>query len=99
MDNVTGWNELMDGHLIIASFTMFDTALAGWVIAILFLVYQFMLYLKTKNLTLCWTTGLFFASLYGASTFVKAISVQVIFIILVFELAGILFLLIWPNEK
>ena len=89
--NVTGWNYLMDGQLINASFIMFNTAFAGWLVAILFIIYQFMLILKTNNLTLAWVTGLFFASLYAASVLVKSISIQIIFIILVFELAGILY--------
>lgn len=95
MVNATGWNELYDGQLIAAAFTMFDTAFAGWTVAILFIVYQFMLILKTKNMTLAWSTGLIFASLFAVSQFVKAISVQVIFIILVFELGAILYLMLW----
>lgn len=91
MANATGWTQLFDGQLISAAFTMYDAAFAGWVVAILFFVYQFMLILKTRNLTVAWITGLFFASLYAVSTFVKAVSVQFIFILLVFELAGIIY--------
>lgn len=95
--NVTGWSQLMDGNLILAAYTMYDAsnAFAGWFVVILFFVYQFMLLMKTHNLTISWITGIFFASLYAISYFVKPISIQVIFILLVFELAGILYLLIW----
>jgi len=93
--NTTGWTQLMNTDLIGAVFIMYDTAFVGWVVALLFLVYQFMLILKTRNLTLSWVTGLFFASLYAVSVFVKPISIQVIFVLLAFELAGILYLLIW----
>jgi len=93
--NATGWNELYNGQLIAAAFTMFDTAFAGWTVVILFVLYQFMLILKTRNMTLAWTTGIMFASLFAVSQFVKPISVQVIFIILVFELGAILYLLLW----
>lgn len=92
---VCGWAYLMDANLVGAAFAMYDAAFAGWVVAILFFVYQFMLILKTQNLTLSWVTGLFFASLYAVSVFVKPISIQVIFVLLAFELAGILYLLIW----
>ena len=105
MVNATGWAELMDGNMIKASYTMYDQAFGavtggpfvdgGWVIIILFVVYQFMLLMKTRNLTLSWVTGIIFASLYATSVFVKAISVQIIFVILVFELAAILYMLIW----
>ncbi len=93
--NATGWTELYDGNLVGAAFTMYDTAFAGWTIAILFIVYQFMLLLKTQNLTLAWITGVIFVSLYLTSTFIQAISSQVIFVILVMELAGIFYFLFW----
>ena len=99
MVNATGWTELMDGQLIIASFTMFDTAFVGWTVAILFFVYQVMLYLKTRNMTICWVMGLFFLSMYAAlsafSTVVRMESVTIMFVLLVFELAGILFVWLW----
>ena len=93
--NASGWAQLMNGQLVNASFTMFDAAFAGWTVAILFFVYQFMLLLKTRSLTLAFVTGIFFASLYAVSVFVKASSVQIIFVLLVFELAGILYFLVW----
>ena len=93
--NATGWTELFNGNLIGAAFTAFDAPLGGWVVAILFVLYQFMLILKTNNMTLAWTTGILFASLFAVSQIVKTISVQVIFIILVLELAGILYVLLW----
>ena len=40
--NVTGWTQLMDGHMISAVFTMYDTAFLQWTVAILFIIYQFM---------------------------------------------------------
>jgi len=97
MINATGWSQLLDANLIGAAFTMYDTAFAGWTIGILFFVYELMLLIKTKNLPLAFITGMFFASLYVTSTFsfVKPISTQIIFVILVFELAGILYFWIW----
>jgi len=95
MANATGWTELYRGDLVSAVFTLFDTALLGWMVAILFFVYQFMLYLKTRNATICFVTGLMFVSLYATSIFVKSASVHIMFLILVFELAGILYALLW----
>lgn len=101
MANATGWSELLNGQIITAVFTMFDAAFMGWTVAILFVVYQIMLYIKTRNATICWVTGLFFASLYVVASsqailgYLRIESVQVIFVILVFELAGILYALIW----
>ena len=93
--HVCGWQELFDGHLISAAYVMYDAALVHWTVGILFFIYQIMLFYKTRNLTLCWVTGLFFAALYATSTFVTVASVQIIFVLLVFELAGILYLMFW----
>jgi len=95
MVNATGWTELLDANLIGAAFTMFDTAFVGWTVAILFFVFQFMIIVKTRNVTIAWTVGILFASLYAVSVFVKPISIQIIFLLLVFELAGIIYLLLW----
>ena len=98
MANITGdaYRHMLDGHLITAAFHLYNEAFLYWVVAILFLVYQFMLLLKTRNLTLSWVTGLIFASLYvGSVTIVKAISVQIIFVLLVIELGAIFYFLIW----
>lgn len=89
---VCGWTELFDGNPIVAVFTMFDASLVGWTIAILFIVYQGMLYMKSSNLALNFITGAFFLSLFAAATFVKTISLQIMFVILVFELAGLIYL-------
>lgn len=97
--NATGWTELMDGHMISAVYTMFDTAFGsmGMVVVMLFMVYQFMLYWKTQNVTLMWIIGVIFASLYATSTLVEPFSVQIIFLLLVFEFAGILYLLLFSK--
>lgn len=107
MVNATGWNELFAGDLIGASFTMYDTALVGWMVAILFILFQGLLFMKTKNVTLTWVAGIFFASMYigGAMIaggtysaiggFVRMESLQIIFGILVLELAAILYALIF----
>ena len=89
--NITGWNELMNGDLIGAAFIMYDTAMVHWFVPILFFVYQIMLYMKTENTTICWITGLFFICLYCVSWFAISVAAQIMFVILVFELAGILF--------
>ena len=98
MANVVGWDNLTSGHMITAVFSMYDTALMGWTVAILFFVYQVVLLIKTRNITLAWVTGIIFASIYASTKvldFVKPISVQVIFVLLVFELEGILYMLLW----
>lgn len=97
--NTTGWSNLIDGHMLTAVYTMFDTAFGnmGIVVVMLFFVYQVMLFAKTQNLSLMWVMGIIFASLYGLSSFVESTSVQIMFLLLVFELAGILYLLLFKK--
>lgn len=97
--NVTGWSQLIDGNMIGASFAMYDEAFVGLIVAMLFIVYQIMLYLKTSNITICWVTGAIFAGMYITgnifSSIVHSNSVWVIFVLLVFELAAIIYMLVF----
>ncbi len=63
--NATGWSELFSGDIINAVYVMYDAALLGWFVAILFIVYQLVLLIKTRNLTLAWISGIFFASMFA----------------------------------
>jgi hypothetical protein len=95
--NSTGWTELMNGQIVKAPWVMYSAsnALGSWAIIILFCVFQFMLWMKTKNATLMFVMGVFFASLYsgiGIFGFVmNAQSNTIMYIILAIELAAILF--------
>lgn len=91
MMNATGWNELYQGQLASAVYTMYESYFAGWLVVILFLTFQTMLYIKTQNINLCWLTGLFFVALFIGANVIKALSIQLIGLILVLELAGILY--------
>lgn len=94
VDANIGWDKLIDGKLVGAVYDMFNTAFGGvgWPVVILFFVFQVMLYFKTRNLALSWITGVFFVSMYAVSIFVETLSVQIMFVMLVFELAGIIYM-------
>ena len=91
-NNATGWTQLMDGKMISAAYYMYNTAFMNYFTFIIFIIFQAMLWYKTRSATLTWVTGLFFASLYAVSTFVETVSIQWIFIMLVVQLAGILYM-------
>ena len=97
VSNATGWNELFNGNLPKASFVMYDTALGNWTLAILFVAFQLIVFMKTRNPLVAWVVGIIFASLYFAGgsllgqTVFKNLAMQVMFIILVIELGGIMF--------
>lgn len=89
--NATGWTQLFNADLIGAAYTVYNTGVGTYFVFILFAVFQAMLYLKTRNLTLGWVTGVLFLALYAGSVFVEPLAFQFIFILLVLELGGILF--------
>jgi len=93
--NATGWTNLTDGNMVTAVLVMYDAAFLGWTVAMLFIIYQIMLFLKTRNPLICWITGIFFTAMFAASRFVPTMSIQIMFLILVFELAIILFIIFW----
>ena len=96
---VCGWTELYNASIVKASFVMFDSAFMGWSIVILFVVYQFMVFIKTRTLTASWAVGALFISMYYGAlklsssgyAFMKPIAGQILLVILVFELAGIVY--------
>ena len=88
--NVTGWNQLISGDIVGCTFAIFNEATLGYCVAILFVVLQILIYMKTKNITPMWIFGLFFCSLFGLS-FISQNSIVFIFVLLVLESAGILY--------
>lgn len=99
MANVTGWNELFAGNVITSAFKLYDVALNGWAVAVLFFLFQALVYIKTRNFTTMWVTGILFVSMFATSTFVNVIlkqdSLVFIFAILILELGGILYYLLF----
>lgn len=92
--NTTGWAELYSGDIIGAAYTMYNTAFLGWFVAILFFIFQFMLYMKSRNLALNFITGAIFASLFLTQELLNELliapaAVSVMYVLLVIELAGI----------
>ena len=93
--NVTGWSELYDGNVAKAAFVMYDTALGGWTIGILFLVFQIMLAMKSRNPAANFITSLIFIGLYMSSELLKTQANAITLLIVILELAGIFYILIF----
>jgi len=92
MGNTTGWTELMNGSMVEAVYQMYDSSMLnmGLTIIFLFFVTQMLIYAKTKNVTVMFLLGMFFASLYAISPFVTPFAIKFIFILLAIELGAIL---------
>ena len=93
--NVTGWAELYSGNIAKAAFTMYDTYLQGWTIGILFIVFQIMLAMKTRNPVANFITALIFIGMYASSQLLKTQANAITLLIAIFELAGILYIMIF----
>jgi hypothetical protein len=87
--NATGWEQMMDGQLIQAAVTMYNIEVGGWVIGVLFLVYQFMLYMKTRNHAACVVITILFCGLFFTSVLLPTYSMIIITVVLVFQLGAI----------
>lgn len=91
MANATGWNYLYDAQVVKAAFTLYDTALSGWTIGILFLLFQVLLAMKSRNPAANFITSIIFIGLYASSVIVKSQANAITLLIIVIELAGILY--------
>lgn len=90
--NTTGWSQLMDGNLIGAAYAMYNAAFVGWFVFSLFLVYQFMLYLKTKNIVLNFITSIIFGSMFISANLITGAAIPIMYFLFVMLLGGILFM-------
>ena len=95
--SVCGWEELLSGNLVNAVYVMYDAALLGWFIAILFFLFQAGLYMKTRNPNIVWVTCILFLSLFIKANYIKPISLGVMALILLLELAGIMYFIIFKK--
>ena len=96
MENVTGWEDLVDANIVEAVYNMFDEAFGsmGFPVVALFFIYQWTLYSKTQNMFLMFVTSIFFVSLYASSMFMTQYSLQILLALLVIEFAGVLYMFI-----
>jgi hypothetical protein len=98
MTNVTGWNELINSSatsLVSASYKLFNVSFGGNIIMVFWFVLSGILFQKTKNLQLIFIFGMLsFLVFYNLLT---TLSRTMIITVLVFELAGIIYQLVWGN--
>jgi hypothetical protein len=96
--NVTGYSELLNGNIFGATYMLYNNIVGGWLVALLFIVYQILIYLKTRNVVMMWVTGLIFAGMFAINQLILIVnpsSMVFIFAILVIELAGIFYYLLF----
>ena len=78
-----GWEQLINVSLVGAAYSVYNEAFFsnGFIIVVLFMVFNIMLYLKTKNIELMFIIGALFTSIYATSSFKTSFALKIIFII------------------
>ncbi len=94
--NSTGWIELFNGHPVDAAWAVYTGTIGtGIIVGVLFLVFQALVVMKTRNYTYAVTLGLIFLALSGgfqlAFGSIVAPITNVIAIIMIFEIGGMFY--------
>lgn len=97
MANVTGWNELMNGSIVEASFVLFNTSFKSNFLLLLFVTLSSVLYMKTKNTALTFSLGMIFFVMFYTQLAESPITVTSIILILTFELGLALYQIFWAK--
>ena len=93
--NATGWAELYDGQLWNSAFVMFNTALGGAFVFILYFAFQAMLFYKTRNPTIMFIVGVIFTYMAITLTLVPGGWVWYLFGLIVLQFAWMIYAIFW----
>ena len=92
--NLTAWQHLMNGSLIKAAYQAYNipfsiSGIQDYPLGILFIIFMIVLYIQSRNITLHFIVSLILFAIFF--TWIPAIIKGVIIVILVLELAGIIY--------
>lgn len=93
MTDVDGWSQIQNGSLVEGVYEMYNNAVLGNFLLVLFCTLSATLYLKTKNAVLCFVLGVLFFTIFYS--FLTPFGSGTISLILVFELAVALYDIFW----
>lgn len=93
--NATGWSALYDAHIMQAAWDMYTAAWGGWFMLILFLVMQFMVYLKTRNFTLGLVLNIMFIAMFVVprtmfGVYINSVQIGILILLALAQLTAIL---------
>lgn len=90
--NVSGWDSVIATNLFQGVFELYTANFGLWFVFVLFMVFQLMLYLKTRNMAMMHTLTALFAVYFAVSeAFIPSIGSSIIMVILIFYFAGLFF--------
>lgn len=91
LQNVTGWSELMDGHVVSAAFQALNIPLGGMLILILYILLSLVLWIRTQSVELCTIMSFIFLGIFLVSPWFNKQSIGIAILITVFELGATIF--------
>jgi len=99
------YEYLLDGRIFTAVTTMFQNVFGMWFIAGLFFTFKLLIYFKSKNIGLGFAVSIIFLGtissgglLFGNGIdFIDSSAFRTIVAVAVFELAGLLYSIIWKK--
>ena len=62
--NVTGWNELVNGSIFLASTVLYQSYYGDWYITMLFLAFKVLLFLTTRSPMLSFISTIIFSGVF-----------------------------------
>ncbi len=100
-----GVNYIMDGRLIMASTALYQSIFGMWFVVILFLLFKFILWNRTRNVALGFTTSILFIGVAttgsllvnSGTEFLQSQAFIVVVTITIFEMASVLYGAIWKK--
>lgn len=88
LENVTGWNELMNGQIVTASYTALNVPFGGYLIFLLYIVVSMVLWIRTQSIELCTIMSLLFMGSFLVTPWFNTTTITLTIIIFVFEISA-----------
>ena len=93
MTNATGWAELYAGRIVDSAYTVYNTVFGGYFLGALFLLFEVLLLIKTRNPAAAFIAAIIFLPLYIGSIAGQIAAISVV--ITIFLLAGIFYMVMF----
>ena len=91
LENVTGWNELMNGNIVSAAFQALNQPTGGSLILILYVIISLVLWVRTQSVELCTMMSFIFLGVFLTVPWFNKTTIGIAIIITVFELGATIF--------
>lgn len=91
LTNVTGWQNLTDGHIVAAVFNAYNEPFGGLLVLLIYITISAILYLRTQSIELCTIISFLFLGVFLVSPWFTTKAMGIAIIITAFELGMTLY--------